>query len=497
MAPGRRKVPGEYQFLMRFTMVLFGCTQNAPVKTRIFRALCCLVGLFVIGIPGASLGADSKLTIVYWGGLGSIYYPATGADDLVVAGMEQELKYARDMDPSALLVDVGGWVNPACGMETAYDLRPLRLFDSIRVDAVHVGGGDWLNLVPGGHIENLPALEHVSLLSSIRLAEGTKPDGVETAVVKKNRSIPIVIAGVSRVLRADLHHGMPERLAAGQDSVAEAIETIKALRADHPDALCIVIADQDGGEAVRRIAESGMAHLILDATPTEEPQPKRVAQTTWLLPRFPTGTLAWATLTLGPGPRIEKITLAQSNLVPVHKASSGFWAKLGLASRKVTHRYLAPKPPLPRIGLNLVDPAGIVKDMGYSDVSCERVRCAAIPEADKQRIANKQMVGFDVRADGKRIGRLYRIEQQLPAPNGELHANVIFGADGRLVRGSMKIDPYLSSRVVHFSKILQSWEGRKPDEMTVTPELGQGQEDHVGLFLENLRLAARLDRHCQ
>lgn len=478
-------------------MVLFGCAQNAPVKRRIFRALCCLIGLFILGIPGASLSADSKLTIVYWGGLGSIYYPATGADDLVVAGMEQELKIIRDANPTALLVDVGGWVNPACSTETAYDLRPLRFFDSIRVDAAHIGGGDWLNLVPGGHIENLPAVEHVSLLSSIRLAGETKPERVETAVLKKNQSIPVLIAGVSRVLRADLHHGMPERLAEQQDSVAEAIETLKALRAEYPEALCIVVTDSDGGETARRIAESGLAHLILDATPTEEPRPKRLSETTWLVPRFPTGTLGVASITLGPGPRIEKITLTQGNLVPVHKTRGNFWTWLGLASRQVTHRSLAPKPPLPRIGLNLVDPNGIVKDMGYSDVSCERVRCADIPDAEKAKVSNRQIVGFDVRADGKRIGRLYRIEQVLPVPNGELHANVIFGDDGRLVRGTMKIDPYLSSRVVLFSAILKSWEGKKPEETVLTPDIIQGQEDHIRIFLENVRLAARLDRHCR
>lgn len=478
-------------------MALFSGNPNACTKEGILRAVCCLLGLLWLGMPGTSMGADKLITLGYWGGLGSIYYPPSGADADVVNGMEQELKVFRDANPSALLVDVGGWVNPACATETAYDLRPLRFFDSIRVDAAHIGGGDWLNLVPGGHIENLPTLKHVSLLSSIRLTGKTKPEQVETAVLKKNQSIPVLIAGVSRVLRADLHHGMPERFAEGQDSVAEAIETLKALRAEEPEALCIVVTDSDGGETARRIAESGLAHLIVDATPTEEPRPKRVSETTWLLPRFPTGTIGVASITLGPGPRIDKIALTQSNLVPVHKTRGNFWTWLGLASRQVTHRSLAPKPPLPRIGLNLVDPAGIVKEMGYREVACERVRCVEIPDAERQGVSNKQIVAFDVRSEGKRIGRLYRIEQMLPVPNGELHANVIFGEDGRLVRGTMKIDPYLSSRVVLFSAILKSWEGKKPEETVLSPDIIQGQEDHIRIFLENVRLAARLDRHCR
>jgi hypothetical protein len=252
------------------------------------------------------------------------------------------------------------------------------------------------------------------------------------------------------------------------------------------------MSEEQAADLARSI---GGVDLVLLNESRPELKPKKIAESTWIVGRPEAGSLATARLQLGEGKEIRSVGVEKIDLVPAQRTKGNLWTWLGLASRPTGRRILARPVPKPIVGIDLRDPRKYLEELGFPDATLESTRCA-VPQALLERVANRKVVAFGLTDRGRKIGNLYRVHVQLPNQNGDFIVNLLLDREGRIVRASTKIDPFLVLRQTILAPILAEWEGKTPAEVEITEERYPGVDTQLRHLLDAFGLAAEINRNC-
>jgi len=217
----------------------------------------------------------------------------------------------------------------------------------------------------------------------------------------------------------------------------------------------------------------------------------------WVIGRGAPGRLVSAVFSLDAQGRVEDVRITEVELVPVIVRKGGFWSRLGLARAPEPVRRVSKAPPPPKIGLNLRDPIKYLVEMGYDNASVTKVVCGGIPERLREKIGNENVVAFEARAEGRLIGRLYRLRHELPEPNGNYGINLLFDNQGILVNITAAHQSTFGLRGVSMAELVKNWKGKAPQDLVVPAEWSQGIEEELEILVEDIRLAEEIDRACR
>lgn len=478
-----------------------------------------LILALLIGVGGMlawAAGSPSELRLAWWGDMGAIEYPASGRDPAVVKDVEKGLKQFRDANPDALLLDLGDFVGATCGYESVYTMPPLPYYKSIHVGAVNVSQSDWLDILPGKRLVNMPKQDPVAIVSTMSLADGKRPHALRPAALVKAGGHSVIVTGVTKIQPDDYSPYNWRLLQADQDLETAIRQAVGPLKKTHPEAPVILLADLPRDEATRLALSAGDVDLVLVNRPEKALNPQvdtpgkggstsaapdaaakalKAGAKVWTAGRYEAGKIAIAHVQLGSEGEIRSMKVEGRDFVPVEKSKGSLWTWLGLAHRRPARRILAKAPPKPIVAINLADPLKIVQAMGYKDATVEIIRCD-VPQDIHEKVSNEHIIGFSVEMDGKIIGRLYRIHVLLPDNNGDLIANVIFDQDSRIVRATSKIEPMIGFRYVLLSRVLRDWEGKKPEELEIDSKKYPGYAGQLGLLRDAFVLGAEINRIC-
>lgn len=495
------------------------------------------IGLVAVGVGAAD--SSSELVVAWWGGMGEIEYPATGERNAAVVKQAQAgLARFRDEHPDALMLDVGGFVGPTCGIESSYAMPPLPFYESIGVNAVNIGEGDWLNLVPANTLGRMPKPETTALLSVVRMKDGTQPNAVTPAVAATIAGRTVILAGVARIHRTVYADSQWMLLDTEQDPGEALNEAVAGLKKQHPDAPVVVLAELPGVENIAGLEPRAemerkesvtvglgagidlvltndvvetikpVKNLVVpqDLLKTDASERDRACHTVdlasvgrklWSAGRLEAGKLAVARIRFDAKGGIESVEMQNPvELVPVEKSKGNLWTWLGLASKPQAKRVLADPAPKPIVGINLRDPQAIAEQMGYRGATIQAARCD-VSDAIHNRVSNKRILGFTVSHDGREVGNLYRVNLELPNSNGSLIANLILDREGKIVRATPKIEPSIGLRFTLLSKILEEWEGLEPRQIDVGGDRYPGLAGHMRLLKDAFVLAAEINEACR
>jgi len=106
-------------------------------------------------------------------------------------------------------------------------------------------------------------------------------------------------------------------------------------------------------------------------------------------------------------------------------------------------------------------------------------------------------VAFEARAEGRLIGRLYRLRHELPEPNGNYGINLLFDNQGILVNITAAHQSTFGLRGVSMAELVKNWKGKAPQDLVVPAEWSQGIEEELEILVEDIRLAEEIDRACR
>ncbi len=446
--------------------------------------------------PAARSASTDELLVAWWGDMRSIFYPVTEPNTDAIDSVREQLHIYRTDHPDALLLDVGGFVGPTVTAESSYDLPPISFYQDIGVSAVNVSQGDWSWLLPADKILEIPKPETPALLSTGRMAEGSTPQAIDTAVVARDQAPPVIVAGATRLEALDYSPTESHLLEIGADPASVLRPALEPLQAQYPNAITILLADLSPEDAESLAVTLPGIDLVLVNRAADKPKPRKIGESTWIVERFPPGILATGRLALTTDGTIRDIEIGRRDLLPVKEEKGGLLVRLGLKSPPKKTFPISQPPPKPIIAINLKDPVSIVESMGYTNPVCEARRCPEVPDTLRDRIANRWIVGFDVRVDGVEIGRLYRVHREIPERSLNLIVNLILDTKGRIVRAAPKIEPVIAMRYILLSEILKDWEGLTPAEIQITPEKYPGIEAPLELLKQDFELAAEIHQHC-